>query len=116
KPGMTLGLSGFTRAGDAKAVPDALIERAKKNPLQVTVITGASLGHDTDKRMAEAGLLARRLPFQVDTALRRAINQGEVPFLDQHLSETTAQLRHGHLKPIDVAVIEAVAIQEDGSI
>ncbi len=29
KDGMTLGLSGFTRAGDAKAVPFALAERAK---------------------------------------------------------------------------------------
>ena len=28
--GMTLGLSGFTRAGDAKAVPLALVERASK--------------------------------------------------------------------------------------
>ena len=28
--GMVLGMSGFTRAGDAKAVPMALVERAKK--------------------------------------------------------------------------------------
>ncbi|HZG80440.1 MAG TPA: acetyl-CoA hydrolase, partial [Brevibacillus sp.] len=28
--GMTLGLSGFTRAGDAKQVPIALAERAKR--------------------------------------------------------------------------------------
>ncbi|MDS9201612.1 hypothetical protein RLM19_00825, partial [Streptococcus pneumoniae] len=27
--GMTLGLSGFTRAGDVKAVPYALVERAE---------------------------------------------------------------------------------------
>ncbi len=31
--GMTLGLSGFTRAGDAKAVPLALVERAKTRPI-----------------------------------------------------------------------------------
>ena len=32
--GMTLGLSGFTRAGDAKAVPFALIKRAEMNLLK----------------------------------------------------------------------------------
>src|SRR5690625_6558412 len=55
--GMTLGLSGFTRAGDAKAVPFALIERAKKDPLSVNVYTGASLGSDIDKMFAEVGLV-----------------------------------------------------------
>ena len=29
--GMTLGLSGFTRAGDAKAVPVALVEKVKQS-------------------------------------------------------------------------------------
>lgn len=30
--GMTLGLSGFTRSGDAKAVPFALVERLSRIP------------------------------------------------------------------------------------
>ncbi|MCJ9709309.1 propionyl-CoA--succinate CoA transferase, partial [Bordetella hinzii] len=94
--GMTVGMSGFTRAGDCKAVPVALAERAEKHPLQITLITGASLGHDTDKLLAQAGVLARRMPFQVDTTLRRKINQGEIRFIDQHLSETAEQLRAGH--------------------
>ena len=41
--GMTVGMSGFTRAGDCKAVPFALAERAKQHPLQITLMTGASL-------------------------------------------------------------------------
>ncbi len=114
--GMTVGMSGFTRAGDCKAVPAALAERAEKHPLQITLITGASLGHDTDKLLAEAGVLARRLPFQVDTTLRRKINRGEIRFIDQHLSETAEQLRAGHIGPVDVAIIEAAAITEDGGI
>lgn len=36
--GMTVGLSGFTRAGEAKAVPLACIERARKNRLKLTYI------------------------------------------------------------------------------
>ncbi|OZI77955.1 acetyl-CoA hydrolase/transferase family protein [Bordetella genomosp. 12] len=114
--GMTVGMSGFTRAGDCKAVPVALAERAAQEPLQITLITGASLGHDTDKLLAEAGVLARRLPFQVDSTLRRNINQGAIHFIDQHLSETVEQLRSGHIGPVDVAIIEAAAITEDGGI
>lgn len=116
KDGMTVGMSGFTRAGDCKAVPAALAQRAEHDPLQITLITGASLGHDTDKLLAQANVLARRMPFQVDTTLRRKINQGEIRFIDQHLSETVEQLRSGHIGPIDVAIIEAAAITEDGGI
>lgn len=116
RDGMTVGMSGFTRAGDCKAVPEALAARAAHDPLHITLITGASLGHDTDRLLAEAGVLARRLPFQVDRSLRRKINAGEVMFIDQHLSETVEQLRSHHLAPIDVAVIEAVAITETGGI
>lgn len=50
------------------------------------------------------------------TVLRAAINRGEVMFIDQHLSETVEQLRSGQISPIDYAVVEAVAITEDGGI
>ena len=73
--GMTVGMSGFGGAGDAKAVPLALIERAREHPLKINLITGASLGRGLDGQMAEAGLLARRMPFQGDPVLRKAINE-----------------------------------------
>ncbi|MFA9218454.1 MAG: acetyl-CoA hydrolase/transferase family protein [Sphingomonadaceae bacterium] len=116
KDGMTVGMSGFTRAGDAKALPLALVERARSAPLHLTLLTGASLGNDSDGLMANAGVVARRMPFQSDAALRRKINTGEVMFIDQHLSETAEQLRSGDLHGIDIAVIEAVAINADGSL
>ncbi|MFU8927302.1 acetyl-CoA hydrolase/transferase family protein [Acinetobacter puyangensis] len=116
KDGMTVGMSGFTRAGEAKAVPQALAQRAKQHPLKINLITGASLGNDLDKQLTEAGVLARRMPFQVDTTLRRAINNGEVMFVDQHLSETVEQMRNKQLKRPDIAVIEAIAISKDGHI
>ena len=116
KDGMTVGMSGFTRAGEAKAVPRALAERAKTRPLQISLMTGASLGNDLDKQLTEAGVLARRMPFQVDPTLRRAINAGEVMFVDQHLSDTVEQIRNLQLKKPDIAVIEAVAITEQGHI
>ena len=114
--GMCVGMSGFTRAGDAKVVPMALAERAALEPLKITLLTGASLGSDVDKTLAAAGVLARRIPFQADPTLRKAINQGQVMFVDQHLSETVEMLRSHQLPQVDVAVIEAVAITEEGGI
>ena len=114
--GMTIGMSGFTRAGDAKAVPLALAERARHHPLKITLMTGASLGSDVDKVLTEAGVLARRMPFQSDPTLRAAINRGDVMFIDQHLSETVELLRSGQIAPIDIAIIEAVAITDSGAI
>jgi succinyl-CoA:acetate CoA-transferase len=116
--GMRVGASGFTRAGDAKAMPAALAQRACREgkPLCITLMTGASLGHDADRMLTEAHVLARRLPFQVDKTLRDAINRGEVMFIDQHLSETVEMLRANQLGKLDVAVIEAVAITKRGGI
>ncbi len=112
--GMVVGMSGFTKAGDAKAVPLAMAARARRDPFKITLITGASLGHDIDRMLTEAGVLARRLPFQADPTLRKAINRGEVMFIDQHLSETVEHIRSRQLGPIDYAIVEAAAITEDG--
>jgi succinyl-CoA:acetate CoA-transferase len=93
--GMTLGLSGFTRAGDVKAVPFALAKRAETEPIKVSVYTGASLGSDVDKLFAEKGMLNKRLPFQADPTMRKKINEGEFQFIDQHLSHTSEWVRSG---------------------
>lgn len=116
KDGMTVGMSGFTRSGDAKVIPLALVRRAKTEPFQISLMTGASLGNDIDKILTESGILARRLPFQADTTLRRAINAGEVMFIDQHLSHTSELMRSQQMQTPDVALIEAVAITENGGI
>ncbi|MEB0133862.1 acetyl-CoA hydrolase/transferase family protein [Actimicrobium sp. CCC2.4] len=114
--GMTVGMSGFTKSGDAKEVPLAMAERARQRPFKITLMTGASLGNDVDKLLTEAGVLARRLPFQADPVLRAAINRGEVMYVDQHLSETVEMLRTRQLGPIDIAIVEAIAITETGAI
>ncbi|HLR66888.1 acetyl-CoA hydrolase/transferase family protein [Virgibacillus alimentarius] len=114
KDGMTLGLSGFTRAGDVKAVPMALVERAGTEKFKVNVYTGASLGSDIDKLFAEAGIIHKRLPFQADRTMRKKMNEGELLFVDQHLSHTAEFVRGDVIEPIDYAILEAVSITEDG--
>ncbi|MDQ0163881.1 acetyl-CoA hydrolase/transferase family protein [Aeribacillus alveayuensis] len=114
--GMTLGLSGFTRAGDAKAVPYSLVKRAERESFKVNVYTGASLGSDIDKLFAEAGILGKRLPFQADPTMRKGINKGDILFVDQHLSHTAELVRSNVMDPIDFAILEAVSITNDGMV
>ena len=115
--GMTLGLSGFTLSGDAKAVPDALVERVKNgDKVKVNVYTGASLGSETDSKLSTNGVLNKRLPFQADRALRGEINKGSLLYVDQHLSQTAEYVRQGVLPHIDFAILEASAVEEDGTI
>ena len=113
---MVVGASGFTKAGDSKVVLEALAERAKNEDIKITLMTGASLGHDTDGKLAAAGALKKRMPFQVDRTLRNKINSGEVLFIDQHLSESAELLHNKNLPSVDIAVIEVAYIDRDGSL
>lgn len=115
--GMTLGLSGFTKCGDAKAVPHALVKRAENETFKVNVLTGASLGADVDTKMAEAGIINKRTPFQADPVMRKSINSGNMFYTDIHLSQLAEMVRQNTITDgIDFAILEAVAITEDGYI
>ncbi|HIX43265.1 MAG TPA: acetyl-CoA hydrolase, partial [Candidatus Kurthia intestinigallinarum] len=84
--GTVVGMSGFTRAGDAKVVPMALVERAKNEQIKIDVYTGASLGPEVDNHLAAAGVINKRGPFQGDRVMRNLINTGEITYVDAHLS------------------------------
>ncbi|RHW38284.1 acetyl-CoA hydrolase/transferase family protein [Lysinibacillus yapensis] len=112
--GDIVGMSGFTRAGDAKVVPLALAERAKNNDLKIDVYTGASLGPEVDQILAQAGGIRKRAPYQGDPVIRNLINTGEILYVDAHLSHNAELVRQGIIGPIDYAIIEATAITEDG--
>lgn len=115
RDGMVVAFSGFTRAGEAKAVPFALIRRARREAFRISLMTGASLGNEIDGELSALDVTQRRMPFQADPALRTRINSGAVAYCDQHLSHMAELLRSGQLRHPDVAVLEAVAILPDGS-
>ena len=116
KPGMTLATSGFTSSAYPKAVPLALADRMKKDPFTVNIMTGASTGPEFDEALASVHGIKKRLPFQTDKVLRSQINDGTVDYIDIHLSEVAQLSRCGYLGNLDVAVIEACAITEEGNI
>lgn len=111
-----VGASGFTKAGDSKSVLPAFAKRAENEDVAITLITGASLGYTTDADLAENNALLRRMPFMADPALRKSINDYKIKYIDQHLSETVEQLICGHIAPIDIAIIEASMVDENGNI
>jgi len=112
--GMNVGTSGFTPAGYPKAVPLALAERAREEQLKITLWTGASVGDELDGALARAGVVAKRLPYQTNNAMRDAINKREVQYIDLHLSQMSQQARYGFFGHLDLAIVEAVAITPEG--
>lgn len=117
----TIGFSGFTPAGAAKAIPTALARRAKAEheagkPLRVGVVTGASTGQSLDGELALADAISWRTPYQSNKHLRAAINSGRTRFFDMHLSSLPQQVRYGFLGKFNWAVVEACDVTEDGEI
>ena len=116
KPGMSIGMSGFTASSYPKAIPLALAERMKKEPFTIDLWTGASTGPELDDTLAAVHGIGKRLPYQTDAILRGEINDGSVDYLDLHLSESAQLARVGYLGKLDLAIVEAVAITEEGNI
>lgn len=119
--GATVGFSGFTAAGAAKALPGAISrkairERKKGNDYKIRVFTGASTGPYFDDVLAEAGAVSFRAPYQSSRALRKQINTQEVEFVDMHLSHVAQHVYEGFYGGIDVAVVEATEVLWDGRV
>lgn len=116
--GMNVGTSGFTLSGYPKAVPKALAKRVRETgeEIKICLLTGASVGDELDGELARAGIIAKRFPYQTNNCLRDSINGGSCEFLDMHLGSSAQYVRYGFLGDIDVAIVEAVAITEDGHI
>lgn len=119
--GQTVGFSGFTPSGAAKAVPRALAMRARAEhaagrPFKIGVVTGASTGDSLDGELARADAIAWRTPYQSNRDLRARINDGSTRFFDMHLSVLPQQVRCRFLGPMQWAVIEACDITPDGEI
>ena len=115
-PNDKVGISGFTPSGYAKAVPLALAERMEKEPFKIDLWTGASVGDEADGALTRANGINRRFPYQTNGDTRKALNSGAVKYIDMHLSTMAQNVRYGFFGDLDVAIIEAAQINEDGSI
>lgn len=124
KDGMYLAFSGFA-SGHPKAVPLALADYVELNQLQgklrFNVLTGASIGRDVEDRWSALEMTDRRSPYQASDVCRREINAGKIRMADKHISMFAQDLSYGFQTSdnggkIDLALIEASVITEDGRI
>lgn len=116
-----VAFSGFTPAGSPKVVPGALAQRAKEehekgNPFQIGMLTGASTGDSLDGELIRAEAVKFRTPYQSNKDLRAAMNSGRAHYFDRHLSGLAQDMRYGFFGNVDVAIIEACEVTEEGEI
>ncbi|EHA50601.1 Acetyl-CoA hydrolase [Pyricularia oryzae] len=124
--GAYIGWSGFTGVGYPKKTPTFLADHVEKNNLQgkmkYSLFVGASSGTETEDRWASLDMINRRSPHQVGKNIAKGINSGKINFFDKHLSMFPVDLVYGFYtkdRPhnnLDVTVVEATEILEDGSI
>ena len=120
-PGDNIGMSGFTGSGYPKAVPQELAKRieaahARGEEFRVSVWTGASTAPELDGVLAQADGMDMRLPYQSDPICRKKINTGTMQYSDIHLSHVAQHAWFGFYGKLNVAVVEIVAVLEDGSL
>ncbi len=121
KNGDNVGFSGFTASGTPKVVTEALAEKAIKEheagrPFKINIFTGASTNDHVDGALARANAINMRTPYQSNADLRKRLNVHDAHYFDLHLSELAQKLRYGTFGDIDVAIIEAAEISDNGEI
>lgn len=121
KNGDTLSFSGFTAAGTPRVVPQALARRAEEEhaagrDFKVNLFTGAVTNDALDDALAKAHAVGKRMPFNGSSAMRAAINAGEVNYFDMHLSVVGQYVRYGFLGKVDFCIIEALDLNDKGEI
>lgn len=124
RDGMYLGFSGFA-GGNPKVIPMVLADYVEKNNLQgklrFNVFTGASIGLDVEDRWSSLQMTKTRWPYQAADGTRARLNRGEFSMGDKHLSMFAQDLGYGFYTQnnggkLDIAIIEASDITEDGGI
>lgn len=119
--GMTIGVSGFTIPGNPKVIPPAIAKKAVREheagrEFKINLLSGASSNDYTDGELSRAHAINMRAPYQSSSELRKRINAHELHYDDRHLSEMAQEFRYGAWGKMDVAIIEAQSITDDGEI
>ena len=113
--GMRIGTCGTMTAGYPISFFEALAQRGEKGErFKIDLWSCAPLGPEVDGKLAEAGLLNRRLAHQANPTLAKAINKGEIHYADMGAAWVPVEVRKGSLGKLDLAVIEAVEITDKG--
>ncbi|MBO5665646.1 MAG: acetyl-CoA hydrolase, partial [Bacteroidaceae bacterium] len=114
-----VGISGFTLSGTPKTVLPEVAKRAEEahaagKPFKIDLYSGASTGDSIDGVLSRAQAIRFRAPFISNPTVRTAINNKEMTYCDLHLSLMAQDLRYGYMGKVNVAILEAIDITDDG--
>ncbi|MCE5262442.1 MAG: hypothetical protein LLG97_02790 [Deltaproteobacteria bacterium] len=116
RDGMKVATSGSTM-GFPKATFGALAERIRaEGGLKIDLFCAGPLSSQFEDVLFEAGGISRRVGAVGGEKLRGGINRGEVAFFEGKGSSLPLQVKRGWFGTLDLAVIEAVGLTEDGQI
>lgn len=121
KNGDNVGVSGFTAPGCPKAVAPFIASKARREheagrEFKINIFSGASTNDFIDGELTRAEAINYRSPYQSHPDLRKAINSGAIHYNDRHLSELSQEFRYNYYGKMDVAIVEAQSITDDGEI
>ena len=121
KNGDNVGVSGFTAPGCPKAVAPFIAAKARREheagrEFKINIFSGASTNDYIDGELTRAEAINYRTPYQSHPDLRKAINSNTIHYNDRHLSELSQEFRYNYYGKMDVAIVEAQSITDDGEI
>jgi len=112
----SIAFSCMAGSSIAKEVPEALARSADAGRrYELTLLTGGSTTAPFEACAARLGI-RRRFPY-LSPGARKGVNEGSVEFFDCRIGEYPDLVRRGTFTgggPVDVAVVEATAIDERG--
>lgn len=117
--GMHVGVGGFTPSGYPKQTTLALAKQIEGGKTcRIHLWSGASVGPEIEEALAAVHGIAGRMPYYAasNRTMRKQINEREIAYIDLHLSEFAQQLDYGFFGDVDVAIVEAAAITENGDL
>jgi succinyl-CoA:acetate CoA-transferase len=112
--GMTVAMSGYAMAGYPKAIPEELVKRKQEGlNLAINLITGANVPW-LDELLGGSEIISERVPMCAHRALSSQVNSHRVSYVEQQMCKMPRLLRSKSFGNIDVVVIEALAVTEEG--
>lgn len=115
--GMSIGVHGATFCGYPKVTIGALVERIKnEGNIKVQIWSASLVGKEIDGALASCNGISRRLGSHADTTLRGLINNRQVSCNDVRTEMLAQSVQRGIFGTLDLAIINAIAIDEDGGI
>jgi succinyl-CoA:acetate CoA-transferase len=114
--GMTVAMSGYAMAGYPKAIPVDLVRRKNEGQnLAINLITGANVPW-LDEVLGAAEIIKGRVPMCASKELSSQVNSQQVRYVEQQMCKMPRLLRSRVLGIIDIVVVEALAVTEEGLI